>query len=647
MDRLRAEGSNNNKHNRFMNQQPTSPHRPLPIATWLASLFLLLAFVLRAYHLDYQSFWSDEGISLRRSAQPLTEMLATMPIEHLPGYFLLLHFWLPFSGEVDFAIRFLSLWPSVLSVALIYRLGVDWGNRLVGLAAALLLATNAFQIWYAQEARTYSWLLAAGLLATWFFWRLLTRHRTQALPYLLGYTLAITLTVYLHYYGFLTPLAHTLFAIGWTLRQRDWRFFGLWTMAGAGSALLFAPWFAHALQIFSFNGWRDPMDPHAIPWRLLTAYTVSNTLTNGWQAWLPWLYLALMLLGAGLWLYWRRAAALCLLTSIIAPLLIVYGLTLHNPDFHERYTMSVSGLLLLLAAAPLALLNKPLLDWLMSRRWAPRLATLPVGALLLFLLAANGQAVQTLYYDPAFHKPDFRATVAAIEASIKAGDVVLVDGPDPSLVFLHYYDRIYPVHDLRFLLKADDAEVDRVLRELTADATRVWEVLYFHDPWRVQSWLARHTWTAPPSDYNGIRLTLYGMTDKTLADQPLNLAVGTTLSLTKAMLPAQPVAPGDLLPVSTHWQVLAPPPEYKFSLRLQLADGQVVLAQDYAPHNWFTPTTTWPVGGEIIERRAFLLPPDFASGSYQVTLRLYEPTTGVVAETPLGQDILLGVVTVE
>lgn len=631
-----------------MNQPTPSPTRLHSTFTiGLLSLILLIAFGLRAYHLDYQSFWSDEGISLRRSAQPLPELFATMPIEHLPGYFLLLHFWLPFSGEDDFAIRFLSLWPGVLSVALIYRLGTDWGNRWVGLVAALLLATNAFQIWYAQEARTYSWLLAASLLATWFFWRLLTRHKTHAALYLVGYIVAITLTVYFHYYGFLTPLAHTLFAIGWTLWRRDWRFLGLWTMGGAGSALLFAPWFAHALQIFNFTGWRDPMDPQAIPWRVLTAYTVSNTLTNGWQEWLPWLYLGLLILGAGLWFGWRRDAALCLLTCVVTPLLLVYGLTLRNPDFHERYTMSVSGPLLLLAAAPVALLHKSLLNWLVQHRWLAALVLIPSGGLLLLLLAANWQAVQTLYHDPAFHKPDFRATVAAIEALSKPGDVVLVDGPDPTLVFLHYYDRIYPVHDLRFLIEADETEVDRVLTELTANATRVWEVLYFHDPWRVQAWLARHTWTSPPTDYNGIRLTLYGLPDQPLADQPLHLPVGATLLLTKAMLPAQPVVMGDLLRVSTHWQVLAPPPEYKFSLRLQQSDGQVILAQDYAPHNWFTPTHTWPVGAEMVERRAFLLPPDLASGNYQVTLRLYEPATGIVAETPKGQDILLGAVTVE
>lgn len=630
-----------------MSEQTTQPcPRRAPLSLWLLSLIILIAFGLRAYHLDYQSFWSDEGISLRRSAQALPEMLATMPVEHLPGYFLLLHYWLPLSGEEDFAVRFLSLWPSVLSVVLLYRLAADWGNRRAGLVAALLSATNAFQVWYAQEARTYSWLLAASLLATWFFWRLLTRHRTQGAVYLIGYSLAITLTVYLHYYGFLTPLAHTLFALGWTLWRREWRFFGLWTLSGVLSALLFAPWFTHALQIFSFTGWRDPMAPQSIPWLILMAYTVSNTLTNGWQEWLPWLYLGLMVGGAGLWLRWRLDAGLFLLTCIVAPLALVFGLTLRNPDFHERYTMTVSGPLLLLAAAPVALLYKPFLAGLSAHRWRAVLGLIPAGALLL-LLVANGKALQTLYSDPAFQKPDYRATVAAIEARGQPGDVVVVDGPDPTLVFLHYYDRDYPVHDLRYLLKADEAEVDRALTEITANAKRVWEVLYFHDPWRVQSWLARHAWTAPPDDYNGIRLTLYGLLDQPLAEQKLALPVGSTLQLTKAMLPARPVRAGDLVRVSTHWQVTAPPPDYKFSLRLQTMDGQIINAQDYAPNNWFTPTTTWPVGAAMVERRAFLLPLNFAPGRYQITLRLYEPATGAVAETPIGQDILLGEVTVE
>jgi len=353
-----------------------------------------------------------------------------------------------------------------------------------------------------------------------------------------------------------------------------------------------------------------------------------------------------MLVGALLWLRWRPSAGLFLLTCVVAPLAIVGGLTLRNPDFHERYTMTVSGPLLILAAAPLAVLSRPLLGWLTTRRWLAGLVATLATALLLLLLTGNARALQEFYTNPLFHKPDFRATAHLIETFAQPGDIVLVDGPDPNIVFLHYFDQDYPVHDLRFLLQADDAAVDGALTEITANAKRVWEVLYFHEPSRVQAWLARHTWTAPPTDQNGIRLTLYGLPDLSLGEQVLDLPVGPALVLTKAMLPAQTIHAGDLLRVSTHWQVTAPPPDYKFSLRLQAMDGQTVTAQDYAPHNWFTPTPTWPVGQEMVERRAFHLPADFAPGTYQITLRLYDPATGAVAETPLGQDILLGVVSV-
>ncbi len=105
----------------------------------LCILIVLIAFAVRAYHLDFQSLWSDEGISLQRSSQALTPLWQNMPVEHVPGYFVLLHFWLGWTGHSDYALRYLSLLPSVWAVALIYRLGVDLGSyrdRLAGGHAA-------------------------------------------------------------------------------------------------------------------------------------------------------------------------------------------------------------------------------------------------------------------------------------------------------------------------------------------------------------------------------------------------------------------------------------------------------------------------------------------------------------------------------
>ena len=67
---------------------------------------VLLALALRLHLLDGQSFWSDEGISLLRSALPLAEMMRNMPVEHLPGYFVLLFGWLRVAGTSDYALRF-------------------------------------------------------------------------------------------------------------------------------------------------------------------------------------------------------------------------------------------------------------------------------------------------------------------------------------------------------------------------------------------------------------------------------------------------------------------------------------------------------------------------------------------------------------
>ena len=83
-----------------------------------ALAIILLAFLLRAVHLDFQSLWSDEGISLFRAVQPLPELWRNMPVEHVPGYFVLLHVWMAATGQADFALRYLSLLPSVLAVAL-------------------------------------------------------------------------------------------------------------------------------------------------------------------------------------------------------------------------------------------------------------------------------------------------------------------------------------------------------------------------------------------------------------------------------------------------------------------------------------------------------------------------------------------------
>jgi hypothetical protein len=116
---------------------------------------------------------------------------------------------------------------------------------------------------------------------------------------------------------------------------------------------------------------------------------------------------------------------------------------------------------------------------------------------------------------------------------------------------------------------------------------------------------------------------------------------GEGLTLRAASVEGPTASAGDLLRVTTRWQVDAPLPEYKFSLRLLTQEGQLIVADDYVPQNWFAPTSSWAIG-EAVDQRALWLPVDLPAAGYMVTLRLYDPNNGVPLETPAGQDVILG-----
>jgi hypothetical protein len=361
-------------------------------------------------------------------------------------------------------------------------------------------------------------------------------------------------------------------------------------------------------------------------------------MPSPWAEWLPWLYAALALFGLAAWT--RRRAWAGGLLGVVAgvSVAVVWLLVVRQPDFHVRYPIFISAGLLLLVGGGIAGLDP---GWWGAGR---RIAWLPV-VVTAGLVAAGWPGLDRAYHDASVQKPDFRGAVAAINADVRPTDAVLVDGPNPQLVFAHYYTGAAAVHDLRPLEGASWEEVDRTLTAATAGATRAWELLYFHAPGPVQVWLATRGWSAAGSDHNGIRVSLVGLPDGSLTPRALGVMFGPPLELVAAEMDASEV-PGELVRVTTRWQTHAPPPDYKFSLRLADAAGQVMLADDYAPQNWLAPTSQWAVGAPAEDRRGLRLPPDLPPGVYTVTLRLYDPATGVAVETARGQDVALGEVEV-
>ncbi|HRL14426.1 MAG TPA: glycosyltransferase family 39 protein, partial [Aggregatilineales bacterium] len=146
-----------------------TPSAPSPLirrlrraAPVLALAVVLLAAGLRLHLLGAQSLWNDEGSSYVQATRTFSAIADNAARDiHPPGYYWMLAAWRALTGESEFALRALSAFASIMTVALTYAIGRRLMNPWAGVFAAALVALNTFAIYYAQEARMYA------LLALW------------------------------------------------------------------------------------------------------------------------------------------------------------------------------------------------------------------------------------------------------------------------------------------------------------------------------------------------------------------------------------------------------------------------------------------------------------------------------------------------
>ena len=136
-------------------------------------LIFVLAFALRAYRLDGQSLWADEGNSAALAGRPFAIIAndAAQDI-HPPLYYFCLRVWTRLFGTSEIGLRSLSILWGLLLVAAVYGLGRRAGGEARGLIAALIAAVSPFGVYYAQEARMYIMAAALAGVAGYAAWRL-------------------------------------------------------------------------------------------------------------------------------------------------------------------------------------------------------------------------------------------------------------------------------------------------------------------------------------------------------------------------------------------------------------------------------------------------------------------------------------------
>lgn len=163
----------------------------------LVIFIVILAAILRFFHLDYYSLWNDElfFIDLSKTAT----IFRTANSYHFPLAPLIIKLTTSFLGESDFVVRLPFAIFSVLSVFAIYLLGKRLFNSRIGVVAALLMAISVYAISKAQEAKHYSLLIFLTIIAIYYFFELL-KGRRSLINFLMFFG-ALFFSVYAGYVG--------------------------------------------------------------------------------------------------------------------------------------------------------------------------------------------------------------------------------------------------------------------------------------------------------------------------------------------------------------------------------------------------------------------------------------------------------------
>ena len=478
----------------------TSVIAPQVRAAMIAAITALGA-VLRLLYLGKKSFWMDEIVSVSIARlDPAGFRNIVLSWELNEGlYYTLLRNWMHL-GQGEFFVRLLSLLPSVAAIPFVYLLGRRLVSEKAGMVAALLLAVNAFDVRYAQEARAYSLFAFLVVLACWFFVRCMDApHRRGNWA---GLVIALVLGMYAHFFaGLMLPVLWLAAA----LRKRSvpWNRF----LISSGIVVVLA--IPILLFVATKNrgqvGWVQPTK-----WKDLYALAILLSGRGG--------RVLLLVCALGLVLALVRLIRLPALAGrqsvwgeafvwmwLVLPVAMTTVISLFKPMFVSRYFIFCLPAFVLLVATGLSTIHP---KWLLA----------PV---LLVIVALSLPGVAE-YYRTGFDPPeqDWRGAVHYMLSQTLPGDAVLFYHPLARLAYEYYRERwpqypapvvVSPLRADARLLKGTQSDL-ALLPQLPEHYQRLWVVRNWGpDPFtvRMHSIFAAHYTKASERDFSIIHVILY------------------------------------------------------------------------------------------------------------------------------------------
>ena len=391
---------------------------------WLWALLpLLLAAALVTTQLDNKAFIGDEADSLYsaginnagpRNLAEVWEYIAEEDPVVAQGWSMLLFIWGRIAGWSEPAIRALSLFAGLLTLACVYRAGRDFFGPQAGLVASLILGSSVVFLAYMELARAYPLVSLFTTLILWSYWRVALHPRPPGPGAQAGLLLGSIGLLYSHYFGSLFLPALGLFHLLFVPKKRRW-----WrTVLLVGLAALVA-----ALQLPGFlNG--------------LTKSTANKKLHNSAMA-------ATEIAGQFLHELSNFLISLPPFVSAALPVLLLLALAVAT-ILHLRSDrradaswliafVAATSLLLMIGANELARVMKPnyirylMPLWPLSALFVSRYKRALAVPLIIWLILAPVLVLSSPKYFRTRSRSSFHLVHRTLHERIPVGDLVIMD----------------------------------------------------------------------------------------------------------------------------------------------------------------------------------------------------------------------------
>jgi 4-amino-4-deoxy-L-arabinose transferase-like glycosyltransferase len=609
---------------------------------------LLLAFGLRLYRLDTQSFAFDEGwtsYAIHHSWWSIWGVLA--PDNHPPAYYVLVKAFADLAGYGDLSLRFVSVMCGMVLVAGLCALGRRLGGEVMGLSAALFTACAPSFVYYAQEARMYSLLMALAVLSSYSLLRF--SENMGCRHWWVAYVLTTSAALYTHYFALLLLVAQNVLWLLWCIwglverRQQRKAPFPIervkwWALGQASILVLYLPWLPTAVRQVSIGQgtwWRMPLPASVIARDVWRFYVLGPRRPAGVPSFGPWLG-AIALTGlVALFLGWRRRprAWVFVLVTLVVPVGLVVLAGSRLPVYTDRYTLVAAPGLALAVGLGIAACWEALTG---AWAWLGRVAAM---ILLVAVVIAPLPQLRAAYDDPTYWREDFRRAAAYVEQKATAEDTVVMVGSWQPVT--HYYRG--PANLLRFPQSGDsvqsEEEVVSLLREHVQPGGSVRLVMYSwetvdpqglvegqlraHCEIRGEHW-QRETGQRP------IRVMNFAACDNGFAVEPrraLEAVWGDQVALDGYRLVN--FSPGRQAHVVLWWRTLRRP-DRDYSVFVHLLDdqGHIIKQFDKLPLSDFYPMRAWPPNVDQRDDYPLKIPVDADLEGAWLAIGLYDARNG-------------------